>query len=109
MNSIYCEDCGNNENKDKCENCLKICDHGIEISKPTCFVEKNKDVYYLVKFKDNIDDNSFYLTTVANKLCGKLINQTDGHFYFELNDIKESLVIVPHSWIEWMGPAKKLS
>lgn len=109
MSSIYCENCGNNENEKKCENCLKICKCGIEISKPTHFIEKEKDIYYLVKFKDDIDDNSFYLTTVANKMCGKLVNQTDSHFYFELNDIKKSLVIVPHNWIKWMAPSKKLN
>lgn len=109
MSSIYCENCGNNKNKRKCKNCLKICEDGYEICKPTCFIEKEKDVYYLVKFKDNIDDNSFYLTTVANKMCGKLVNQVSGHFYFELNDIKKSLVIVPHNWIKWMAPSKKLN
>ena len=72
MSSIYCEKCGNNGNVKKCKDCLKICEDGYEICKPTCFIEKEKDIYYLVKFKDNIDDNSFYLTTVANKNVRKV-------------------------------------
>ena len=40
--------------------------------------------------------------------CGALVNQTDGNFYFELNGSR-AMVIIPHSWIEWMAPSKKLN
>ena len=70
-----------------------------------------KDIYYIVKLKDGIShkNNLPNLVTVYPKFCGVLVNQDDGHFYFELNDIPKSLVIIPHSWIDWMAPSKILN
>ena len=67
-----------------------------------------KDIFYIVKVKeDYIVDNLFYKTTARYNFCGKLVNQNLGNFYFELNG-SNALVIIPHSWIEWMAPSKVL-
>ena len=66
---------------------------------------------YIVKIKkDNpkIDYDFVSLTTCGYKFCGKLVNYSCSHAYFELNGHEESLVIVPFSYIEWMAPSKKL-
>ena len=60
---------------------------------------------YIVKLEDYIDDPLFYKTTCHTKFCGELVNQANGKFFFELNGSK-ALVIIPHSWIKWMAPAK---
>lgn len=70
------------------------------------------DVYYIVKIDRNkVDGNElgymFYKTTCSNLFCGRLVNENSGRFYFELNN-NDALVIIPHSWIEWMAPSKIL-
>ena len=70
------------------------------------------NTYYIVKIdKDKLDTSElgymFYKTTCANLFCGRLVNQNNGNFYFELNN-SEDLVIIPHSWIKWMAPSKIL-
>lgn len=70
------------------------------------------DVYYIVKIKeDKIYSYElgymFNETTCSKLFCGRLVNQNDKNFYFELNS-SNALVIIPHSWIEWMAPSKKL-
>jgi hypothetical protein len=67
-----------------------------------------EDIYYIVKIKENRVDGLFYQTTVNKMFCGVLVNHADGNFYFELNGSK-ALVIIPHSWIEWMAPSKELN
>ena len=67
----------------------------------------DRDIYYLVVLKDNIESELFYKSTVHNKLCGCLVNQHDGNFYFELNG-SNALVIIPHEWIKWMAPSEVL-
>ena len=67
-----------------------------------------KNVYYIVKVRDDIRDAAFYKTTVSGVFCGTLVNQNGVNFYFELNGSK-ALVIIPHSWIEWMAPSKELN
>ena len=47
----------------------------------------------------------FYKTTYSNIFRGRLVNQNGRNFYFELNS-SNALVIIPHSWIEWMAPSK---
>lgn len=64
-----------------------------------------EDIYYIVKIKEDVVDSSFYHTTIRHKFCGRLVNQNYGNFYFELNGA-DALVIIPHSWIEWMAPSK---
>mgnify|MGYP003403652815 CR=1 FL=1 len=66
-----------------------------------------EDIYYIVKIKEDVVDSLFYQTTIRHKFCGKLVNRNYGNFYFELNG-SDALVIIPHSWIEWMAPSKKL-
>ena len=68
------------------------------------------NIYYIVKInKDKIDSSElgymFYKTTCSNIFCGQLVNQNSGNFYFKLNN-SNALVIIPHSWIEWMAPSK---
>ena len=68
------------------------------------------DIHYIVKInKDKIDSSElgymFYKTTCPNIFCGQLVNQNNENFYFELNN-SNALVIIPHSWIEWMAPSK---
>lgn len=68
------------------------------------------DIHYIVKInKDKIDISElgymFYKTTCSNIFCGRLVNQNGRNFYFELNN-SDALVIIPHSWIEWMAPSK---
>ena len=70
------------------------------------------DVYYIVKIKeDKIYSYElgymFSETTCSKLFCCRLVNQNDKNFYFELNS-SNALVIIPHSWIEWMAPSKKL-
>ena len=70
------------------------------------------NIYYIVKVnKDKVDSCElgymFYKTTCSNIFCGRLVNQNNRNFYFELND-SNALVIIPHSWIEWMAPSKNL-
>ena len=66
---------------------------------------KEKDIYYIVKVKEDVVDGLFHHTTIRHKFCGKLVNQNNGNFYFELNGAG-GLVIIPHGWIEWMAPSK---
>ena len=67
-------------------------------------IYEDNDIYYIVKVRENIPDALFYKTTVFHKFCGKLVNQTGSNFYFELNG-SNALVIIPHSWVEWMAPS----
>jgi hypothetical protein len=48
------------------------------------------------------------LTSIRTEFCGYLVNQTPTTFYFELNGSR-NLVLIPHSKIEWMAPALKVS
>ena len=68
-----------------------------------------KDIYYVVKLKDGVShkNNVPNLVTIYPKFCGMLVNQDDENFYFELNNSK--VVIIPHSWIDWMAPSKILN
>ena len=68
-----------------------------------------EDIYYIVKLDDSrmMIDDMFYKTTAYPRFCGRLVNQCNGNFYFELNG-SDALVIIPHRWIEWMAPSKKL-
>lgn len=67
---------------------------------------KNQDIYYIVRLKERYRQE-FYLTTITKDFCGKIINQTSTNIYFELNG-SNALVIIPHAWIEWLAPSKKL-
>lgn len=66
-----------------------------------------EDIYYLVKVREDIFDPLWDKTTTYKMLCGKLVNQNNGRFYFELNG-SDALVIIPHDWIDWMAPSKVL-
>lgn len=63
------------------------------------------DIYYIVTLKPRYQNIPH--TTINKSFCGKLINQNDGNFYFELNGSK-GFVIIPHLWIESMAPSKVL-
>lgn len=67
---------------------------------------KNPEIYYIVSIKERYIPE-LCLTTITKEFCGKIEDQTDTSIYFKLNG-SNALVIVPHSWIEWMAPAKKL-
>ncbi len=60
-------------------------------------------IYYIVQVKNPL---RFCLTTISERFCGKLVNQTSDTFYFELNG-SGALIIIPHNEIEWMAPSKK--
>ena len=68
------------------------------------------DIHYIVKINKNKIDSielcyMFYKTTFSNIFYGRLVNQNSRNFYFKLNN-SNALVIIPHSWIEWMAPSK---
>ena len=44
---------------------------------------------------------------VPQVFSGKIVNQTAGNIYFELNG-SGGLVIIPHEWINWLAPSKVL-
>lgn len=60
-------------------------------------------IYYIVQVRNPLH---FTNTTITERFCGKLVNQNNGNFYFELNG-SGALVIIPHNEIEWMAPSKK--
>lgn len=66
-----------------------------------------ENIYYIVKVREDIFDPLFDKTTIRRTFCGVLVNQNNGKFYFELNG-SGALVIIPHSWIDWMAPSKAL-
>ena len=70
---------------------------------------KNKEeyIYYIVALREDIVNSGFYKTTTYPRFCGRLVNKNGSNFYFELNG-SNALVIIPHRWIEWMAPSKKL-
>lgn len=69
-------------------------------------VLKNPAIYYIVSIKDRYI-YELHLTTINKEFCGRIENQTSTNIYFRLNG-SDALVIIPHSWIEWMAPAKEL-
>lgn len=60
-------------------------------------------IYYIVQIKNSL---YFTNTTITKRFCGKLVNQNNENFYFELNG-SGALVIIPHKEIEWMAPSKE--
>lgn len=69
-------------------------------------VLKEPEIYYIVNIKDRYI-YELHLTTITRKFCGRIENQTSTSIYFRLNG-SDALVIIPHNWIKWMAPAKKL-
>ena len=69
-------------------------------------VLKKPEIYYIVSIKERYICE-LHLTTITKEFCGRIENQTSTSIYFRLNG-SDALVIIPHSWIEWMAPAKKL-
>ena len=65
-----------------------------------------EDIYYIVNIKEKYR-YELRLTTINKEFCGKIVNQTAGNIYFELNG-SGGLVIVPHEWINWLAPSKIL-
>lgn len=65
----------------------------------------NKDIQYIVKIQDKYAFE-LCLTTIGTTFCGKLVNNSFSHFFFELNG-SDALVIVPIGWIEYMAPSKQ--
>ena len=70
---------------------------------------KADDIYYIVELNDKADWELRGLVTIIPRFCGKLINHNGANFYFELNDHPNSIIIIPHSWIKWMAPSKRLN
>lgn len=69
-------------------------------------VLKEPEIYYIVSLKERYV-YELHLTTITKEFCAKIENQAGTSIYFRLNG-SEALVIIPHSWIEWMAPAKEL-
>lgn len=68
-----------------------------------------KDIPYIVELRQNwiANNNDFVrLTTIRDRFCGYLVNNANGHFYFELNG-SHMLIIIPHQAIDKMAPSKK--
>ena len=66
------------------------------------------DIYYIVHLSDKAYGNlPIKATNLKPTFCAKLVNFGNGRFYFELSN-NDALVIIPHSWIEWMAPSKIL-
>lgn len=68
------------------------------------------DIVYVVKIDKKVAGGThlgymFDTTTCSELFCGRLVNQENGKFYFELNG-SEALIIIPHRWIQWMAPSK---
>lgn len=69
-------------------------------------VLKEPKIYYIVSLKQRYI-YELHLTTITREFCGRIENQTSTNIYFRLNG-SDALVIIPHSWIEWMAPSKEL-
>ena len=69
-------------------------------------VLKKPEIYYIVSIKERYICE-LHLTTITKEFCGRIENQTSTSIYFRLNG-SDALLIIPHSWIEWMAPAKDL-
>lgn len=67
---------------------------------------KEPEIYYIVNIKDRYI-SELHLTTITKEFCGRIEEQSSTSIYFRLNG-SNALVIIPHSWIEWMAPAKEL-
>lgn len=65
-----------------------------------------EDIYYIVNIKEKYR-YELRFTTINKEFCGKIVNQTSGNIYFELNG-SGGLVIIPHEWINWLAPSKVL-
>lgn len=65
-----------------------------------------EDIYYIVNIKEKYR-HELRLTTINKEFCGKIVNQTAGNIYFELNG-SGGLIIIPHEWINWLAPSKVL-
>ena len=63
------------------------------------------DVVYIVKIKDGVADPMFSKTTTRPYLCGTILHQGDGQFWFEINGSK-ALAIIPYCYVEWMAPSR---
>lgn len=61
-------------------------------------------ICYIVRLKDN-----FYMdsTTINREFAGRIDKITNDSIWFKLNG-SQALVIVPHTGISWMAPAKML-
>ena len=69
------------------------------------------NIKYIVRIDENKihQDDLDYLfmkTTCSRVFYGHLVNRSGSHFYFEIGP-ENDLVIIPHSWIKWMAPARK--
>lgn len=69
-------------------------------------VLKEPEIYYIVSIKERYIYD-LHLTTITKEFCGRIENLTSTNIYFRLNG-SDALVIIPHSWIEWMAPSKEL-
>lgn len=63
-------------------------------------------IYYVV-----LKDSRPYSVLGKNNFYGRIENQTASNIYFSLvgledNSLVNSLVIVPHNWIQFMAPIK---
>ena len=67
-----------------------------------------ENVKYLVKLNiDKAIENGFHCSACGPAFKATLENTNGYNFYFMLEETK-ALVIIPHSWIEWMAPAAEI-
>lgn len=72
-------------------------------------IDFEKEIPYIVELKAEwLANNCKFsrLTSVQHGFCGYLVNNVNGHFYFELNGCS-MLVIIPHQAVDKMAPSKK--
>lgn len=72
-------------------------------------INYEKEIPYIVELKEEwLSENYHFsrLTTIQHRFCGYLVNNANGHFYFELNGC-HMLMIIPHQAVDRMAPSKK--
>ena len=99
-------DCGVFTEEEVLERVSNSANKSTYIEQTSYYKEPMKDIYYIVGLKDDCRYN-LRLTTINEKFCGRLIHQSYGNLYFELNGSK-ALVIVPEEWIAYCAPSSVL-
>lgn len=65
-----------------------------------------ENIKYILKIRNSILDNNPIIrqTTLKDFFIGTKVNENEGNFYFTDSENPAALVIIPHTWVEWMAP-----